>query len=179
MLQTSDGGAHWQVDRALPGAGDISALAPVGSSTCWAFGARTAVGQQGEGPALLVADQHGVAWQALPDGADPVGVVAIGGSSLGLFDLGGPSGSPFLSSSDGGSHWTAPVNLPISELIAAAFSGDLRGWVVGLGDYSLDHVILRTTDGGRTWQKTYSGSVNRELFDIACPGSIGGTSVGQ
>ena len=39
--------------------------------------------------------------------------------------------------------------------------------------------ILHTTDGGQTWQKTYSGSVNQELFDIACPGSIGGTSVGQ
>ncbi len=31
-----------------------------------------------------------------------------------------------------------------------------------------------TTDGGQTWHKSYSGSGTHELFDIACPGSIGG-----
>jgi photosystem II stability/assembly factor-like uncharacterized protein len=180
MLQTSDGGAHWQVDKALPGAGDIAALAPVGSSTCWAFGDRTAAGQQGEGPALLVADQHGATWKPDPNSTDPVGVVAMSESHVGLIALGGMSSCAFSSSSDDGSHWTAPIDsLPIDDFTAAAFSDTSHGWAVGVVTSANQELILRTTDGGQTWQKTYSGSADQELFDIACPGSIGGTSVGQ
>ena len=181
LLHTADGGAHWQIDTPLPGTGTIDGLAPAGPTSCWALADRKQAEALGDGysPALLHADSHGLTWKALPDDVLPDGIFAITDSRLGgISTAPGPRfGCTFSSSSDGGSHWTAPVGLPImSGLVsAAAFSDANHGWILG---YSSDHpelVILRTTDGGLTWKSSYFVRVSmaKVLCALACPGNIG------
>jgi photosystem II stability/assembly factor-like uncharacterized protein len=67
-----------------------------------------------------------------------------------------------LLSSDGGRTWTQ-ARVPTRALLTGVFMHDRRlGWVVGH-----DEVILRTRDGGATWERVHHAPENeRPLLDV-------------
>lgn len=66
-------------------------------------------------------------------------------------------------SDDKGHTWTQAESVPTRETLTAAyFADEKRGWAVGH-----QAVILRTSDGGQTWQKIFSApELNQPLLDI-------------
>ena len=56
-----------------------------------------------------------------------------------------------VTSDDDGTTWRSAKSPVQSTLTAVAFADDRHGWIVGH-----DAVILRSTDGGETWEQTYS-----------------------
>ena len=63
-------------------------------------------------------------------------------------------------------------------LSAVAFANDSDGWVVGGDPNDGLSIILRTTNGGRTWHAQRSGSTAC-LDDVACLSPSGGCIVGS
>jgi len=66
-----------------------------------------------------------------------------------------------LLSDDRGETWVQAENVPTRiTLTAVAFANDLVGWAVGH-----DAIILRTSDGGTTWQRQYIDPVLESEID--------------
>ncbi|MGQ0834279.1 MAG: WD40/YVTN/BNR-like repeat-containing protein, partial [Gammaproteobacteria bacterium] len=68
-----------------------------------------------------------------------------------------------LYSDDSGGSWTQADSVPTSAMLTGVYFADAqRGWAVGH-----DEVVLRTADGGRTWQKThYAPEAQQPLLDV-------------
>lgn len=62
-------------------------------------------------------------------------------------------------SDDGGKSWSQVASPVSSDLLDLDFPDDKHGWIVGH-----DGVVLRTTDGGYSWQKQYDGWQAYEMF---------------
>jgi photosystem II stability/assembly factor-like uncharacterized protein len=79
-----------------------------------------------------------------------------------------------LYSTDEGATWTQ-VQVPTSaSLTAVYFADEKHGWAVGH-----DEVILRTTDGGDSWQRTHFAPENyRPLLDVWFADASRGYAVG-
>jgi photosystem II stability/assembly factor-like uncharacterized protein len=79
-----------------------------------------------------------------------------------------------LYSDDQGRSWTQ-VQVPASaNLTAVYFVDGLHGWAVGH-----DEVVLRTEDGGLTWERTrYNPETNRPLLDVWFGDAERGLAVG-
>ncbi|MCA1593179.1 MAG: hypothetical protein LC754_11115 [Acidobacteria bacterium] len=75
------------------------------------------------------------------------------------------AGNQIFSTKDGGRTWRASVRFPASafggaepELYSVRFTSKKKGWVVGSvsrGETVLDSLVLRTTDGGVSWQRQF------------------------
>ncbi|MBT8143142.1 MAG: hypothetical protein KJO55_00475 [Gammaproteobacteria bacterium] len=79
-----------------------------------------------------------------------------------------------LISDDAGLSWRQPQTGTRITLTGVHFSDRDNGWVVGH-----DSLILRTTDGGATWQEVYSDPDDqRPLFDVWFADSETGIAVG-
>ncbi|TKB45867.1 WD40/YVTN/BNR-like repeat-containing protein [Thalassotalea mangrovi] len=78
-----------------------------------------------------------------------------------------------LSSEDGVS-WKQKLVPTVSTLTQVFFYDELNGWAVGH-----DSVILKTTDGGETWQiQMYAPELERPLFDVLFTDLNNGVAVG-
>jgi photosystem II stability/assembly factor-like uncharacterized protein len=79
-----------------------------------------------------------------------------------------------LYSDDQGRNWTQ-VQVPVSaNLTAVYFLDERQGWAVGH-----DEVILRTEDGGLSWERThYNPEANRPLLDVWFANTERGLAVG-
>ena len=79
-----------------------------------------------------------------------------------------------LYSDDQGRNWTQ-VQVPASaNLTAVCFVDELHGWAVGH-----DEVILRTEDGGLSWERThYNPDANRPLLDVWFANAQRGLAIG-
>jgi photosystem II stability/assembly factor-like uncharacterized protein len=69
----------------------------------------------------------------------------------------GPRGH-IVWSDDDGAHWTQAAVPVSSDLVALSFPSARRGWAVGHGG-----VVLRSDDGGSTWQRQLGGRDANEL----------------
>jgi len=79
-----------------------------------------------------------------------------------------------LYSDDQGRSWTQ-VQVPVSaNLTAVYFADELHGWAVGH-----DEVVLRTEDGGLSWERThFNPDANRPLLDVWFSSAETGLAVG-
>ena len=211
-VRTTDGGASWSsspfLSAIIPsrpygvscvGAGDCVVVGTTGFGT-------TPVGSSTASGAALYSTDGGVSWSAA---AVPVGIavvravscsddgecmaVANGPSTAAAAATGaGPYGpSTVLTSTDGGSSWTAPgaIGLTAADLSAIACPTAVDCWVVGhsaggTAASSRTGIIESTQDGGATWstetlptqatpaQQASTGLSNLDIEDvssISCP----------
>ncbi len=79
-----------------------------------------------------------------------------------------------LISDDGGLNWTQPQTHTRATLTGVHFHDRETGWVVGH-----DALILRTRDGGKTWEEVYSDPEDeRPLFDVWFDDADRGLAIG-
>jgi len=82
-------------------------------------------------------------------------------------------------SDDEGSHWQQADRVPTQVLLTSVhFVDDRRGWAAGH-----DSLILRTTDGGLTWETVYEnripdGDVPKPILDLYFSDPLHGIAVG-
>jgi photosystem II stability/assembly factor-like uncharacterized protein len=171
---SSDGGNTWQKAVQPPLLSDLTALSRVSLSVAYALGSGQ-IAQNGSQPSELArTEDGGQTWQVrpLPQGCagGASDFVALSTDDLWLVEFGQPatdmSSKCVYRSSDGGLHWT----LMASENIGVPSEG--TGRIFSTGDFGpLDVLasepnrawlaedrggLLVTTDGGLTWQFTYS-----------------------
>lgn len=163
ILHTGDGGDHWSVQM----------QAPAVYLRCVGFGGaqRGWVGTLAAGQRLFRTTDAGGHWQAvtnLPAAAPS----AICGLSVVSDQVVYGSGTNFpnrppglIKTTDGGASWSAIDMRPHASLLVDVYFEDpLRGWVVG-GKADTPQptrndvrpVVLRTEDGGQTWQDRLAG----------------------
>ena len=95
-----------------------------------------------------------------------------GVSSEGLMTVVGERGHVLISSD--GKSWQQIIVSTRATLTGVYFHDNVNGWVVGH-----DAVILRTTDGGKQWQKVYDDPEGQTpLFDIWFKNEAQGIAIG-
>ena len=171
VLHTTNGGSVWQ-RQASGTAQELLAVFFVDAETGWC------VGSGGE---IIHTHNGGKTWQRQESG-----------TTWNLFDVHftskqrgwavGMSGT-ILSTLDGGASWRlASISRRHSSFLldAVTFVTADKGWVVGLDLRSLgmDGLILRTENGGKTWQRQESHTANF-LDDVFFISKIEGWIVGK
>ncbi len=119
----------------------------------------------GDGGLVLKTGNGGVSWESPPKEfpqelstfAD-FRAVAAKGSKVWLT---GSPGGRIWSSLDAGHHWTMQATGQTSPLHALCFQSEDNGWAVGTFG-----TILRTVDGGQTWETARAGSRRAALLSI-------------
>ena len=172
VLATSDGGAHWAVQR-IPGPRPLllGQMACSDADHCWI------VGVGAKNPRLLLATADGgTTWRTIATPKALFSVQAVWALDAGRVVPGGENlnpGTAIFTSTDGGASWRAASGAVPNDVqaIAGRESGTL--WAVG------DDAIAASTDRGSTWttQATYpSPSMGSTFRDVACPLTRGGGS---
>jgi hypothetical protein len=184
LYHSTDGGATWTLAAAGPRpapAGRVGYTMFVqcaGASSAWGLdiGADAAMSKQPHigyhaapaGASPIFAEQFfphpGVRVLASAPGSYPGPVSAISASTAVFVDWCPACGlgtAPWAIATGGGSALAAKGNVTgITEPSAASFLTPLLGWVVGIelrGSTSVARIV-RTGNGGRSWQVQYSGS---------------------
>jgi photosystem II stability/assembly factor-like uncharacterized protein len=167
LMQTSDGGEHWNRIN-IPGADvDARVLRAVFNhgGRGWAFG---------EGGAIYATRDGGENWTRLKS---PTRHLLLGGTFIDE-DRGWlvGAGTTIIQTSDGGETWHLS-RLPVANenairFAATSFVDNRLGWVVGSSGS-----IYHTVNGGRTWQQQNSG-VTADLLDVKFFDAIEGWAVG-
>jgi photosystem II stability/assembly factor-like uncharacterized protein len=177
ILATTDGGAHWQVQRS--GGLNLTAVDFVNGQAGWAAG----------NSSLLATTDGGAHWTALPEPCQLIrsvhfispttGFAVAGGSNDGGFSPAIPDvGGVLLTTSDAGRTWrtlAAPADAQ-----SVCFSDPADGWL------GADGRLYRTTDGGRRWSgpltlsngPTQAGYTAEMKVQCADDGSAWALSVG-
>ena len=139
VLRSDAAALHWTV-AALPKPVTLTSLAVTGPET-WIAGRRGSVFHRYGAAAWSQVD--------VSSGRDLADVAALG---EGRAWVAGREGS-LLSTDDGGLSWRAHPATS-SDLTCLAFSDDLHGWAGGGAAEGEDHaIVLRTQDGGVSWQE--------------------------
>lgn len=157
LYHTADGGAHWQriTDTAL-----VTALAGAAPRKAAVVGENLYIQTYRR---LLASRNGGQTWEVLFESADGDALIDFGAGPAGLFlATGGSSGIQLLKSADSGLPW-APVPgdwrnsygirqievTPAGVYVVADFDADTG---------SQEGRLLRSLDGGATWQRILAGS---------------------
>ena len=156
VLWSTDGGQKWARTTLLPsqGQGYLSNVIFASDGTAWGVGH-----DYDESKSLLWRSSDLCVWTAqshpIQEGARLAAIAfptAMVGYAVGV--IRGESETPFmLATADGGDTWTE-VSLPLTEgtLLDIFFLDEQIGWVVGAT--SDDGLVLKTTDGGASWEVT-------------------------
>jgi hypothetical protein len=169
LLATSDAGTHWSV-QLRSRASWWSALDFINTSTGWVIGAHD----------LLVTNDGGRRWRALPQTCPAIRSVnfvtarvgfAVASGTIGpLGAAWGDHAAALLTSDDGGQTWHRLATPKGPQSVC--FYSKRRGWLGAHGD------IYGTTDGGRHWTMSFTGSTPPKGFTAAialqCTGHGGG-----
>ena len=142
ILATTDGGAHWRVQRS--GRLNLTAVDFVNGQDGWAAG----------NSSLLATTDGGAHWTALPEPCPVIrsvhfispsaGFAVAGGRNDGGYSPALPNlGGVVLATSDGGRTWR-PLAAPANAQ-SVCFSDPAHGWLGAAGR------LYRTVDGGRQW----------------------------
>jgi len=142
ILATTDGGAHWRVQRS--GSLNLTAVDFVNGQDGWAAG----------NASLLATTDGGTRWTALPEPCPLIrsvhfispstGFAVAGGRNDGGYDPAMPNlGGVVLTTSDGGHTWR-PLAAPANAQ-SVCFSDPVHGWLGSGGR------LYRTVDGGHRW----------------------------
>jgi photosystem II stability/assembly factor-like uncharacterized protein len=164
ILQSADGGAHWQVGQDIPLA--IVGMTPASATACWVAG----IPYKQNPSSLALGDAGSVSWKQAPEHAWALeGIVRLDASQIGLFGSGDVS-EGFWAGTGQDADWTRAVFPDAVTPRAVAFADATHGWAVGWSDRSgSEDVILATSDGGATWARSYGDAQTPQLTDIACP----------
>jgi photosystem II stability/assembly factor-like uncharacterized protein len=164
ILQSTDGGHHWQVGQNIPLG--IVGMAPASSTSCWVVGIPCRPNRN----SLALGDADGVSWQQEPKAAWDSwidGIVRLDESRIGLYGSDAASGSFWVGTGEDADWTSAGFSDGVSPR-AVAFVDSTRGWALGDGAGG-KNVILTTADGGATWTRLYEGPRTPGLKDVACP----------
>jgi hypothetical protein len=142
ILATTDGGAHWRVQRS--GRLNLTAVDFVNGQDGWAAG----------NSSLLATTDGGAHWTALPEPCPVIrsvhfispsaGFAVAGGRNDGGYSPAMPDmGGVVLATSDAGRTWR-PLAAPANAQ-SVCFSDPAHGWLGAAGR------LYRTVDGGRQW----------------------------
>ncbi len=153
VLHTINGGAVWE-RQASETQQDLLSVFFVDENTGWC------VGSGGE---IIHTDNGGQTWKRQKSGT-PWNLFDVHFTSKRRGWAVGMNGT-VLSTVDGGSSWqlaSMGERYPFFYLDAVTFVSPEIGWIVGLDLRSLgmDGLILRTVDGGKTWQRQESHTAN-------------------
>jgi photosystem II stability/assembly factor-like uncharacterized protein len=140
VLQTKDGGAHWQLDRDALGGNSLTAMSTVGTSTVFLAGDPSGV--------IRVSRDAGATWGTLHTGdANPIQSVFFLSDSEGW--AGSQRGSVWHTT-DGGRSWQeSSLNTPNAGHVTALTVADGRV-IAGCGGY-----IAMSSNDGASWEWTY------------------------
>ncbi len=165
LMQTTDGGDHWQRVNIGRNSADVRLVRAVFSrgGRGWAFG---------EGGAIFSTRDSGANWTRLQV---PTRHLLLGG--IFIDDDRGwivGAGATILQTSDGGETWHLSRLSDADDVrfSAASFVDNRTGWAVGTNG-----IIYRTMNGGRTWQLQTSG-VKADLYDVKFLDAAEGWAVG-
>jgi photosystem II stability/assembly factor-like uncharacterized protein len=164
IIKTTDGGAHWDVQKSLPGV-YLRCVGFANPSTGW-------VGTLTRSRRMFHTTDGGVNWDPvtnLPAKA-PVNICGLSVVNDRVIYASGtndPKNSPgVIKTTDGGANWTAIDMRPHASLLVDIFFIDEKhGWVVGgkanepnptVRD-KVKPVVLETSDGGATWTNRLAG----------------------
>lgn len=174
ILHSSDGGAGWQRAQSPTGQ-DLADVDLSAQGWGWAVGA---------GGTILRSTDRGATWTPAkedPDvdlravlGRGDRAAIAVGG------DTWGQAPAVVTSTRDGGATWRTTELDVFGTLEDVAFSTTFVACAVGV-DYGLDGdwatgVIVRSTDGGATWQRVYTTA--ERLFAIVFADDLHGWAAG-
>ena len=120
---------------------DEEAWAVGDGGTIWHSGDRGVTWQRQQGPAT--ANLRAVSFLDSQHGRAAGYEVVSGGERI---------RGRFLVTDDGGKHWTERVSPLLPGILGLAFVNPDHGWAWGLASPLIPSGVLRTVDGGRTWQ---------------------------
>lgn len=176
IRRTTDGGLTWNSQTSGTG-DDFEAISGATADVA------VAVGQDG---LVRYTSNGGSTWQNPPSGSRPsqdINDVYMAGASVGWLAADNSSGRVIYKTVNGGAAWSAqptPLAMPSgTDLYALDFAPGADpsiGWGVGENG-----VIVRTADGGATWQTMADGDDwgERDLFDVDFVDDTYGFATGQ
>ena len=169
ILQSADGGLHWQVGQNIPLA--IIGMASASPTSCWVVGIPCRPNRS----SLGLGNADGVSWKQTPqDSWDSWfdGIVRLDGSRIGLFGSSGDVSGSFWIGTGKDAGWARAAFSHGVTPHAVAFIDSAHGWALGSSDgWDGEHQILTTADGGASWTRSYQAARTPELSDITCPGA--------
>ena len=157
ILATTDGGAHWHVQRS--GGLDLTGVDFVNGQDGWASG----------NASLLATTDGGAHWTALPEPCPLIrsvhfispstGFAVAGGRNAGGNDPAMPNlGGVVLTTGDAGRTWR-PLAAPANAQ-SVCFSDPAHGWL------GADGRLYRTVDGGRQWSGPLTPATGEDGADF-------------
>lgn len=155
ILSTKNGGRSWKVLQGgqLGAIGDddanmYNAAQFLDENTGWLAGVRVSPSTQGQSALIQKTMDGGQSWVTQETGKEDI--------LEDLFFLNASMGwavgenGIILHTDNGGESWTEQTSNTLETLRSVGFADENNGWAVG-GDFGVG-AILRTTDGGETWE---------------------------
>lgn len=139
ILRSTDGGGAWSPVQQMPDTGNIEMVARADSEAL-VIGADTAVFRSAGGAGFEKTESAEARMREFVF-LDPLVGVAVGGPGK------------IQRTVDGGKTWAVVEGGTDKQLFGVAFSDDKQGIVTGLTPGRTNPVMLRTVDGGLTWQE--------------------------
>jgi len=170
VLKTYDGGWTWGQQRGVIGPGDpnFNSVFPVSPLDIWI------VGKSGS-DSLIMHNDGGDTWEFVdcPTGPELNSVFFVDadhGWAVGQKS----EGKPTIVYYDGNTWFQSVQSDPNKDLNGVFFVDVSKGWAVGEGG-----TILRTADGGNTWEEASdNGGITEELYGVCFVDSENGWAVG-
>jgi Photosynthesis system II assembly factor YCF48 len=156
VLATTDGGAHWSLQRSAPRA-DFTEVDAIDGDHAWIVGRRQ----------LIATTNGGASWRTLPEPCPVISSVHFYSAKRGVAVAGGN----LLKTSDGGARWRT-MHAP-AAVQSVCFTNSQSGWLGAHGQ------IYRTVSAGRRWIRVVVGQKPRSrrnppLADVQCAGPNAG-----
>jgi len=159
FLHSTDRGVTWTANRVGPPMG-FRALTFADANNAWAVGQPSDGWDYSDRALMYHSADGGATWAEVPVSLAedaPLGDVVFTDSHDGW--VVGRYGT-ILHTSDGGANWAlqdVPAEVSSMDFMKATFSSATDGWAIGDGG-GTSTCILRTTDGGATWDAVYNES---------------------
>lgn len=156
IITTRDGGESWkEVNVPAPYNVYYRSLSLLNDSTAF-------IGALNSAYPLLLASHYGAAVSPVAvAGLKPLKICGLTRAGNSFFGVGGYDGAPtFIRSTDNGTTWTGTTMSPYAvSLVDVHFFNDSLGFTIGSADGSAFNngksVVLRTTNGGTSWETVY------------------------
>ncbi|PIQ63740.1 MAG: hypothetical protein COV99_01540 [Bacteroidetes bacterium CG12_big_fil_rev_8_21_14_0_65_60_17] len=160
IWHSADGGLSWQIQLDEPGT-SFRSIAFANDQVGWA-------GTLTNGRTLWETRDGGTTWLNITDsiqGVDPAGICGmVAVSDNVVYGVGAFFGAPVVvRTKDGGQNWDSKfVNDVTDTLVDVYFFDDMTGIATGgtstVSSLDGDVTVIRTEDGGETWERVYEGT---------------------
>jgi photosystem II stability/assembly factor-like uncharacterized protein len=152
VFQSVNGGASWKVDPAFDTTKTYSALCVLDGKNTWVGGG---------GGTLFATGTENAVWNDLCGKiSSDVLDLAFATPQEGLL-----GGNVLYRTRDGGVSWTKETRSITRRLSAVCYTDSLTGFIGANDGYSRSY-IMRTTDGGATWEETDLGGNSVNIEDV-------------